>query len=159
VSEHRALVRWEHAGGDFRRGQYLRRHAWHFDCGVVIPAAPALSTVPEPLGDASCVDPEEALVAAIASCHMLTFLHLAARAGFAVTAYEAAVGVMTPNDRGVPWVSEVHLAPCIRYADGHAPEADTEHALHADAHAQCFIAQTLRSRILVHGREPHADHA
>jgi organic hydroperoxide reductase OsmC/OhrA len=156
MSEHRATIRWTHTEGDFARGQYSRRHEWLFDAGIVVPASPATTTVPEPYSDPRCVDPEEAFVAAVASCHMLTFLYLAARAGFVVAAYaDDATGVMTDNSQGVPWVSEVRLAPRVTYDAPRNPSMDEERTLHAEAHTRCFIAQSVRSLILVHGRDPH----
>jgi organic hydroperoxide reductase OsmC/OhrA len=150
MSEHRALVRWEHAGGSFAQGQYSRAHRWTFDGGVSVPASASPANVPLPYADASAVDPEEAFVAAIASCHMLVFLWLAAKEGVAVTSYEdAAVGRMTLNEAGVPWVSVVTLSPRVTYAEGGAPDAAREADLHHRAHEGCFIANSVKSEIRV----------
>ncbi len=151
MSEHRAQIRWRHDGGSFTKRQYSRVHTWAFDGGVTVPAAAAPSNVPAPFTDPANVDPEEAFVAAISSCHMLVFLFLAAGAGFEVRSYEdAAVGWMTPNDRGVPWVSRVELRPQVEYV-GAAPTAQDEADLHHRAHDGCYIANSVRTEIVVIG--------
>ena len=152
MSEHRATVRWEQSGGPFAKRQYSRAHAWSFDGGVTVPAAASPSNVPIQFTDASAVDPEEAYVAAIASCHMLSFLPLAALAGLEVLRYEdEAVGRMTKNDRGRHWVSEVDLTPRITWADGKAPTAEQKAELHHRAHEECYIASSVRTEIRVRG--------
>jgi organic hydroperoxide reductase OsmC/OhrA len=158
---HRATIAWAlPAGAEFRKGKYSRLHTWTFDGGVSVPASPSPSVVPAPYSDASAVDPEEAYVAAIASCHMLTFLHLASRAGFEVTRYDdEAVGTMTKNERRVSWVSRVELTPRITYQNDLAPDAEQEAALHEQAHEQCFIASSVKTEIVIRAyrRESAAD--
>src|SRR5476649_1915863 len=108
MSEHKATVSWRRTSSDFLTGKYSREHVWTFDGGVTVPASPSPTVVPAPWSNPANVDPEEAFVAAISSCHMLTFLFLASRAGFQVDSYrDEAVGVMTKNERDVPWVSTV----------------------------------------------------
>ena len=95
MSEHKATITWVRQGPDFLRGQYSREHTWTFDGGFAVPASPSPSGVPAPYSNPANVDPEEAFVAAISSCHMLTFLFLASRQGFQVESYrDDAVGVM-----------------------------------------------------------------
>ena len=148
MSEHRATIRWVHAGGDFLKGMYSREHTWTFDGGVTVPASPSPSVVPRPYSNEACVDPEEAFVAAIASCHMLTYLYVAAKAGIQIERYEDdAVGAMTKNEHGVPWVSTVVLRPRITYG-GATPPVD-EDRLHHAAHEQCFIANSVKTAIVV----------
>jgi len=150
MSEHRATVRWEQSGGPFAKRQYSRAHSWSFDGGVTVPAAASPSAVPAQFTDPSAVDPEEAYVAAIASCHLLSFLPLAALAGFEVLRYEdEALGRMTKNERGAYWVSEVELHPRITWAPGRAPDAAREAALHHQAHDDCYIANSVRTEIRV----------
>ena len=109
-----ATIRWRHDGNDFGRGKYSRAHTWTFDGGVEVPASASPHVVPAPMSDAHGVEPEEAFVAAISSCHMLTFLHVARLAGFAIAAYaDDAVGTMTKNEHGKSWVSKVVLTPRI----------------------------------------------
>lgn len=109
--------------------------------------------MPAPYSDPGGVDPEEAYVAAIASCHMLTFLHLASRAGFEVMRYDdAAVGTITTtrrNERRVSWVSRVELTPRITYRNELAPDAEQEAALHEQAHEQCFIASSVKTESVI----------
>src|SRR5687767_15976389 len=112
MSHHKASIRWSFAGGDFVKGRYSREHTWTFDGGVTVPASPSPSVVPAPWSNPANVDPEEAYVAAISSCHMLVFLWVAAKRGFVVAHYrDDAVGVMAKNARGKAWVSKVTLAP------------------------------------------------
>jgi len=149
MAEHKAMIRWRHSAGDFLSGKYSREHTWSFDGGVVVPASPAPSVVRPPYSNPANVDPEEALVAAISSCHMLTFLHLASKRGFAVTSYDdEAVGVMTKNERGAWWVSLVTLRPEIAY-QGTPPAPEVEAELHEAAHHECFIANSVRTEIRV----------
>src|SRR5579862_1484711 len=104
MSEHKATIHWQRASADFLHGKYSREHTWTFDGGVTVPASPSPSVVPAPYSNPAHVDPEEAFVAAISSCHMLTYLYLAYQEGFQVDGYEdEAVGVMTKNERNVPW--------------------------------------------------------
>src|SRR5881628_3028241 len=101
MSEHKAIIRWSYHGSDFLKGKYSREHTWTFDAGLTVAASPAPSSVPAPYSNPANVDPEEAFVASVSSCHMLTFLFLAARAGFEVVSYrDEAVGTMTKNEKG-----------------------------------------------------------
>src|ERR1043166_7894988 len=112
MSEHKAIIRWKRTSEEFLKGKYSREHTWTFDGGAVVPASPSPTNVPLPYSNPALVDPEEAFVAAISSCHMLTFLFLAYRQGFQVDSYDdEAVGVMTKNEKGVAWVSRVTLNP------------------------------------------------
>ena len=150
MAEHHATVRWEQAGGPFAKRQYSRAHTWSFDGGLTVPAAASPHAVPVQFTDESAVDPEEAYVAAIASCHMLSFLPLAALAGFEVLRYEdEAVGRMAKNERGKLWVSEVVLDPRIMWGEGKAPNAELLAELHHRAHDDCDIASSVRTEIRV----------
>jgi organic hydroperoxide reductase OsmC/OhrA len=151
MSEHRATIEWAAAVApeDFRRGRYSRAHRWTFDGGAVVEGSSSPSVVPLPWSNAANVDPEEAYVASLSSCHMLTFLYLAAKAGFVVTAYrDAAVGVMTKTAAGVAWISRVTLAPEITYADKQ-PTADELAKLHHAAHEGCFLASSVKTEIVI----------
>jgi organic hydroperoxide reductase OsmC/OhrA len=152
MAEHKATVRWALPGDAeaFLKGRYSREHTWTFDGGVTVPASPAPSVVPAPYSSAAAVDPEEAYVASIASCHMLTFLYVAMREGFVVERYEDdAVGVMRKNERGAIWVAAVTLRPRIVYGGEKRPTAaDVDH-LHHLAHEQCFIANSVKTEITV----------
>ena len=151
MSEHRATIEWSAAVSpdDFRKGRYSRAHRWSFDGGVTFEGSSSPSVVPAPWSNPAHVDPEEAYVASISSCHMLSFLYVAAKAGFAVTAYrDEAVGVMTKNERGVAWVSRVTLAPRIAYGE-REPTPDELAHLHHEAHEACFIANSVKTEIVV----------
>jgi organic hydroperoxide reductase OsmC/OhrA len=150
MAEHTAVIRWEFRGGDFLKGKYSREHTWTFDGGLTVPAAPAPGNVPVAFGNPANVDPEEAFVAALSSCHMLTFLFVAFRAGFRVERYEdSAVGVTSKNERGASWVSEVTLRPKIVYGAEKSPAPAEEEALHHAAHEQCIIANSVRTEVKV----------
>jgi organic hydroperoxide reductase OsmC/OhrA len=131
MSEHRAIISWNRSGPDFLRGQYSREHTWTFDGGLSVPASPSPSVVPAPWSNPAHVDPEEAYVAAISSCHMLTYLYVASRQGFQVDSYrDEAAGVMTKSEAGVPWVSRVTLHPKIEYGGEKRPSPADEERLH-----------------------------
>lgn len=150
MGEYRATVRWKHTSGDFRKGTYSREHTWSFDGGVTVPASSSPHVVREPYSNPACVDPEEAFIASIASCHLLTFVYLAQKRGFEIASYEDdATGVMTKNERGVSWVSRVDLAPRIEWAGERKPSADEVASLHEAAHHECFIANSVKTEIRV----------
>lgn len=150
MGEYVVVARWELSGGDdFPRGKYSRRHVWEFDNGQVLDASPSPNVVPVPYSDPGCIDPEEAFVAAISSCHLLTFLYLASRRGVTVLRYEdRAVGEMGKNESGVVWVSRVTLHPTLVF-DGAAPPKVVIDELHHQAHEQCFIANSVKTEIVV----------
>ena len=162
MSKHQATVSWKRADKDFINGRYSREHTWRFDGGVVVPASPSPSVVPVPWSNPANVDPEEAYVAAVSSCHMLTFLYLASKEGFQVDSYDdEAIGAMTKNERGTPWVSAVTLHPKIVYSGLKQPTPSQEKHLHHEAHEQCFIAQSIKTQITVQGHmndEPSSAH-
>ena len=148
--EYTATIQWQRSGPDFLKGKYSREHTWTFDGGVTVAASPAPSVVPSPWSNAANVDPEEAFVASISSCHMLTFLWLASRQGFQAESYEDnAVGVMTKNERGVPWVSKVTLRPRIAWSGDKVPSAADLDSLHHSAHKQCYIANSVKTEVVV----------
>lgn len=144
--EYTATIRWT-CTGDFAKGRYSRAHEWHFDGGAVVPGSASPLSVPLPFSDETAVDPEEAFVAAVSSCHMLWFMDLARRAGFVLVSYtDRAVARMEgePN----PWITRVDLFPQIEW-DGDAPSAETLAELHHKAHEKCFIANSIKSEVVV----------
>lgn len=150
MSEHSAVVRWQRGNDDFARGRYSRAHEWRFDGGAIVAASASPSVVRAPWSDAAGVDPEEAFVAAIASCHMLWFLSLAADNGFVVDSYEdSTVGTMGRNAEGHQAIIDVVLRPRIAFSGEKQPDADGISALHAAAHHHCFIANSVRSAIRI----------
>jgi organic hydroperoxide reductase OsmC/OhrA len=148
--EHGATIRWERKDADFLGGKYSRQHSWHFDGGATVAASASPANVPAPFSNPANVDPEEAFVAAISSCHMLWFLYLAATAGFQLDRYEdRAVGRMSPNEKGVKWISHVTLRPGVDWTGAKRPTpAEVDH-LHHEAHERCFIANSVKTDIRV----------
>lgn len=152
MSDHTALIRWRRTTDEFLQGKYSREHTWSFDGGITVPASPSPSVVPPPCSNPAHVDPEEAFVAALSSCHMLTYLHLASKQGFQVDTYEdAAVGTMTRNEKGIPWISRVALNPRISYSGNKRPSPADEEKLHHLAHEQCYLANSVKTDIAVKG--------
>ena len=150
MSEYRATIKWQRTSPDFLKGRYSREHTWNFDGGVTVPASASPHVVPAPWSNPACVDPEEAFVAAISSCHMLTFLFLASKQGFQIDRYEdEAVGTMTKNEQGVPWMSAVMLHPKIVFSGEKIPTAAEQEHLHHLSHEQCYIANSVKIEIKV----------
>jgi organic hydroperoxide reductase OsmC/OhrA len=150
MSEHKAIVSWKCTSPDFLTGKYSREHIWKFDGGVTVLASPSPSVVPAPYSNPAHVDPEEAFVAAISSCHMLTYLYLACQQGFQVDSYrDEAVGVMSKNESGVSWIGSVALQPQIVYGGNKLPTPADEKRLHHMAHEQCFIANSIKTEVTV----------
>lgn len=154
MSDHlyRATVEWQSDAtpADFGAGRYSRRHRLRFDGGLDVAASAAQANVPLPWSDPSALDPEEAFVASIASCHLLWFLALAAKSRWVVRSYrDDALGVMTPNPAGKLWVSRVTLRPVTVFEGSRVPTSGQLHALHHRAHEECFIANSVRTEIVV----------
>jgi organic hydroperoxide reductase OsmC/OhrA len=148
MAEYQATISWE-ADGQFRSGQYSRRHMIRFDGGAEVVGSSSPHVVRVPLSDPAGVDPEEALVASASACHMLWFLSLAQSAGFDVASYrDEAVGVMGKDERGRIAFTRIALRPTIVFA-GTEPTPDEMAGLHEEAHDRCFIANSLRTPIVV----------
>jgi organic hydroperoxide reductase OsmC/OhrA len=153
MNTHSATLHWARGEQPFTDRRYSRAHRWLFDGGAVVPASSSPQVVREPFSDASAVDPEEAFVAALASCHLLWFLDLAAQAGWCVDAYDdEAVGRMARDADGHDWIDQVLLRPRVRFAGPHQPDAAAVEALHHSAHERCFLARSVRSEVLVQPR-------
>ena len=147
MSDHIAHVEWQLGDGSFGP-DYHRTHIWRFDGGVEVPASSAAHLH----GDPSQVDPEEAFVASISSCHMLWFLFLAAEDGWVVESYvDDAVGHLERIGRGVSAVTKVELRPAVSWR-GPEPDGDALADLHDRSHHRCFIANSVRSEITVSPR-------
>ena len=146
MSVHVANIVWKRTSEGFGYDEYNRRHSWGFDAGVTVPAAAS----PEYRGEPDCVDPEEAFVAAISSCHMLTFLAIAARKRLVVDAYEdRAIGRMEKNAEGRIAVTRVDLHPKITFAPCVSVDAAALEKMHHDSHEHCFIANSVKTEIVV----------
>jgi organic hydroperoxide reductase OsmC/OhrA len=150
MSTYEALIEWKASPSDsVLGGKYSRGHRWTFDEGVTVPASSSKHVVPLPWSIEAAVDPEEALVASASSCHMLTFLFLAAKSGYDAVSYrDAAVGTMAKGDDGRIQFTRIDLSPEIEW-QGASPDDDTLHRLHHDAHEQCFIANSVKFPIKV----------
>jgi organic hydroperoxide reductase OsmC/OhrA len=145
MSEHKATIRWSREGRDFTYKTYSRDHVWLAN-GNEIPA----SATPAYLGNPQRVDPEAALVAALSSCHMLTFLALAANKGFVVESYlDEAVGHMEKNAQGKFAITRVELQPKIVFGGAKQPLPADLDALHEKAHKECFIANSVTTDVRV----------
>jgi organic hydroperoxide reductase OsmC/OhrA len=143
-----ATVHWQRGDAAFVDNRYSRAHVWRFDGGTAVAASSSPHVVPLPMSDAAAVDPEEAFVASLSSCHMLWFLSLAAARGLCVDRYDdAAVGVMAKNAEGKTAMTEVTLHPRVKFRDASALSRELLAQLHHQAHESCFIAASVRTRV------------
>lgn len=153
-----AHITWHRQDAPFVDNKYSRAHSWQFDGGVEVPASSSPHVVPPPYSEPANVDPEEAYVAALASCHMFTFLWLAAGRGLVVDSYhDQPVGTMALNGQGRQSITEVTLHPRIVFG-GSVPvdEAGVRH-LHHEAHEQCYLANSVSTHITVQGSWEQSD--
>jgi len=147
MSTFTAAVRWQRNGALFSDKKYGRSHVWSFDGGAQVAASSSPHNVPVPYSDPAAVDPEEAFVAAVSSCHMLWFLSIACRGGFVVESYDDdAEGLMQKNAAGKQAVTRVTLRPRVAFS-GPAPNVETFLAMHHEAHQECFIANSIKSEV------------
>jgi organic hydroperoxide reductase OsmC/OhrA len=143
-----ATVRWVRGAAPFTDLRYSRAHEWRFDGGVIVPASSSPHVVPEPYSLAGAVDPEEAFVASLSSCHMLWTLSHAAKAGWVIDEYvDDATGEMTRNAGGKLAMTRVTLRPALTFSGDTAPTEAEHAALHHRAHEDCFIASSVRSTV------------
>lgn len=146
MSEYRATLKWARNGADFSYKNYSRNHVWLFDNAIELPASAARAY----LGDPQRIDPESAFVASLSSCHMLTFLALASNKGFVVDTYEdSAVGFLEKNINGKLAVTRVELHPKTTFSSEPKPTQAELSWLHAKAHRECFIANSVTTKISV----------
>lgn len=153
MSQYTATIFWSREGQKFTDNRYKRAHKWHFDGGETIRASSSPQVVPTPLSDASAVDPEEAFVAALSSCHMLWFLSIAAKRGFIVEEYEdQATGKMEKDHNGNLAITEVTLHPNVTYHPDSAPTEKEASDMHHQAHKKCFIANSVKTGVKVESK-------
>jgi len=146
MSVHKATIHWTRGGKDFGYKTYSRDHVWRFENGVEVPA----SAAPAYLGNPERVDPEGALVAALSSCHMLTFLAVASHSGFVIDSYQDhAVGLLEKNAQGKLAITRVELRPKIVFSGPKMPSAADLDRLHDKAHRECFIANSVTTEVRV----------
>lgn len=150
MSDYIARIAWQrHPDEAFTDNRYHRRHEMHFDGGAVVPGSSAVSSVPLPWSDPSAVDPEEAFTASLSSCHLLWFLHLAAKAGWRVDRYvDDAVGVMARNARGKVAMTRVTLRPAVEFGGDSRPSRAEVERLHHHAHEECYIANSVTTEVV-----------
>jgi len=148
MGQYTAVVLWERNGATFTDNRYSRGHRWRFDGGLEVPASSSPLSVPLPLSVAEAVDPEEAFVASLSSCHMLWFLSIAAKRGFLIERYrDEAVGVMATNADGRPAMTIVTLRPDAAFAGERMPSRGELDAMHHEAHERCFIANSVKTEV------------
>ena len=154
MSEHLATVEWSRGDQDFTGNRYSRAHDWRFDGGAVVRGSSAPTSVPEPMSDPAAVDPEEALVAALSSCHMLFFLAFAAKGGFVLDSYrDEAVGVLGRDDRGKTSITGITLRPAVAFSGALVPDAAAVDDLRHRAHEACYIANSIRADVTIEPRQ------
>ncbi|HEU4846365.1 MAG TPA: OsmC family protein [Burkholderiaceae bacterium] len=145
-----ATVEWQRQGQDFLGQRYSRAHQWRFDGGLALPASSSPLSVPLPMSDPAAVDPEEALVAAASSCHMLFFLSIAAKRGHTVDSYrDRALGVLEKDAAGKMAMTRITLRPEIVFAGMAWPGQEELAQIHHEAHEKCYVANSLKTEIVV----------
>ena len=150
MSEYRAIIEWNRNGAMFTDNKYSRGHRWLFDGGVEVPASSSPHSVRLPFSVENAVDPEEALVAALSSCHMLTFLYLAAKKKFVIESYrDDAVGFMEKNEQGRLAITRVTLRPAVTFVGDLLPTGSEIAELHDGAHEECYIANSVKTEVSV----------
>lgn len=146
MSEHKAILNWKRQSADFTYQSYNRDHSWSFDGGSRLEA----SAAPAYLGNPALVDPEEAFIASLASCHMLTFLAVACKKRFVVESYnDEAVGILERNADGKMAITKVILHPKITFSGENQPTAEQLAQIHDVAHHECFIANSVKTVVTV----------
>ncbi|MFS1489322.1 MULTISPECIES: OsmC family protein [Vibrio] len=155
MSEYGAVIRWQKAEDEaFSDNQYSRGHTWEFDGGVTVPASSSPHVVPLPFSVEANVDPEEAFIAALSSCHMLTFLGIAAKQKYVIDSYvDDAIGVLEEDESGRSSVTKVTLRPRIEFVGSKVPSSAQLDKLHHLAHNNCFIANSVKTEIRVEMRD------
>ena len=150
MSTYTATIRWTRNGAEgFAKGQYSRAHEWEFDGGITVPASGSPHIVPAPWSEAAAVDPEEAFVASLSSCHMLFFVDFARRGGFVIDDYaDDAEGVLEKRSDGKMAMTRVTLRPRVTWG-GDAPDEAAIADLHHRAHEACFIANSVTTEVTV----------
>lgn len=149
MSEHQATIQWCRGEQVFTDRSYSRAHQWQFDGGLTVPASSSPQVVKPPFSDPGALDPEEAFVAALSSCHMLWFLDIAAARGLCVDSYtDRAVGVLERDGDGALAITRVTLFPDVVFSGPLLPTSAEYDALHHKAHASCFIARSVKTTVL-----------
>ena len=150
MAQYSAEVIWERGAAVFTDNRYSRRHRWRFDGGLEVAGSSSPNSVPVPMSDAAAVDPEEAFIAALSSCHMLWFLAIAGKRKFRIDRYhDQATAVLEKNAGGKWFVSVVTLHPEVQFSGELLPTAPQIEDMHHAAHAECYIANSVSSQVRI----------
>jgi organic hydroperoxide reductase OsmC/OhrA len=150
MSTHTATIRWQCDDSDFADNKYSRGHVWEFDGGAIVAASAAPDIVPAPMSVAENVDPEEAFVASLSSCHMLFFLSIAAKRGYSIDEYvDEAIGEMAKDGEGRTSITKVTLRPRIAWSGDKQPTTDQKDKIHHQSHKFCFISNSVKTEIVI----------
>ena len=148
MSAYTVTICWQRGDQPFTDNRYSRGHTWSFDGGIEVPASSSPHVVPPPYSQTNAVDPEEAFVASLSSCHMLWFLSIAAKRGFCVDSYvDNADGIMDKDALGRTAITHVTLRPKVAFAGVRLPATSEVESMHDSAHTQCFIANSVRTEV------------
>lgn len=148
-NEYFAKIVWKTDGTNFQDGKYSREHIWSFDGGIEVRASSSPHVVPLPFSIENAIDPEEAFVASLSSCHMLWFLSIAAKKGFSVQSYtDESSGVMGRNAEGKIAMLSVTLRPKVEFSGENIPTSEIIEAMHEKSHSECFIASSVKTEVL-----------
>lgn len=148
MTDYHASITWHRAGAKFTDNRYRRAHTWTFDEGLEVPASASPNSVPLPLSESRAVDPEEALVAAVSSCHMLWFLSIAAKRGFVVDHYaDSPVGTLGTNAKGKEAITVITLRPDVAFGGEKRPTSSDVEEIHHEAHEVCCLANSVTAEV------------
>jgi organic hydroperoxide reductase OsmC/OhrA len=148
MAHYTAEILWVRGDQDFIGNRYSRKHVLRFDGGLEVPGSSSPHVTPPPMSDVSAMDPEEAFVASLSSCHMLWFLYIAAKRKFCIDRYfDAAAGVMEKNAAGKMVMSVVTLRPEVHFSGTSLPTQDQINEMHHEAHEECFIANSVKTDV------------
>lgn len=151
MTTHQATINWNRGSDIFTDNKYSRAHQWQFDEGVVVQASASPHIVPTPYSNPAAVDPEEAFIAALSSCHMLWFLSIAAKNNFCVDSYrDEAYGTMQQDHNGRQYIAKVVLHPKVIFTGENLPNEDAIKLMHHEAHLECFIANSVKTEVVCH---------
>lgn len=150
MHQYQAEILWQRGAQAFIDNRYSRAHQWEFDGGLIVPASSSPLSVPVPMSEAKNVDPEEALVAALASCHMLFYLSFVAKRAYVLEQYkDLAVGIMDKNAQGRQAITRIHLRPHESYSSEKQPSLQEREELHHMAHEHCYIANSIHAEVII----------
>lgn len=155
MSEYIAIIQWKRNQEKFTDNSYSRQHLWKFDGGVEVSASSSPQVVPIPYSNPACVDPEEAFIVSLSSCHMLWFLSIAAKKNFVVDSYiDKVVGIMGKNEDRKLAITKVYLRPEVKFSGENLPTLKEVETIHDEAHHSCFLANSVKTEVTVEAVTP-----